>query len=447
MDAIEQKIIAAVDGRRETLLRFARDVGAHAEQGFYETRTAGLVAEALRGMGLSVETGLCRTGVRATLAGGGLGASGATENGGGEDRGPCLAILGELDGILCPTHPQANPANGLAHACGHNAQLTALLGAAAALCVPEVAAALGGSVQFWAVPAEEYVAFPLREALRKEGVEFCSGKSELLRLGAFRDVDLALTTHVHMIPCESDLLLGNVACTGFVSKTVTFHGKAAHAAAAPHLGVNALNAAVLALNAIGLLRETFRECDTVRIHAKLKESPAALNVVPDTIELEAMVRAASLEALADAAAKFDRACTHCAAALGATAEIANHQGYMPVGYTPACPALVQAAEALRPLTVECAAPAMQNLASTDVGDLSQVLPVVNFTHGGVAGALHSADFTVTDEEKAFLAPAKMMALTAYHLLRDGAAGARQVMADFTPVFTQEGYIASVRGQG
>lgn len=443
MDAIEQKIIAAIDSRRETLLRFARDVGAHAEPGFYETRTARLVAEALRGLGLSVETGLCRTGVRAALAGG----AGAAESGAGAaHRGPCLAILGELDGILCPAHPQANPENGLAHACGHNAQLAALLGAAAALCVPEVAASLGGSVQFWAVPAEEYVPLPTRAALRKEGVEFCCGKSELLRLGAFQGVDLALTTHVHMIPCESDLLLGNVACTGFVSKTVTFRGKAAHAATAPHLGVNALNAAALALSAIGLLRETFRECDTVRIHTKLKESASALNVVPDAVEMEAMVRAASLEALADASAKFDRACTHCAAALGGTAEVANHQGYMPVRYTPACPALERAAEALRPLTAECAAPAMQNLASTDVGDLSQVLPVVNFTHGGAAGALHSADFTVTDEEKAFLAPAKMMALTAYHLLRDGAAGARQIMADFTPVFTRESYIASVRGQ-
>lgn len=474
MDAIEQKILAAVDARREMLLCFARDIAAHAEPGFYETRTAGRVAEILRGFGLPVETGLCRTGVRAVLHGAaqrvqdaesGPGAAqrmqnaesgpGAAQN--GENRpgaaagacapsGPCLAVLGELDGILCPAHPGANPENGLAHACGHHAQLAAVLGAAAALCEPEVCAALGGSVQFFAVPAEEYVAVPTREALRREGVEFCCGKSELLRRGAFEGVDLALTTHVHMIPCESDLLLGNVACTGFVSKTVTFRGKAAHAAAAPHLGVNAQSAAALALSAIGYLRETFRECDTVRIHTKLKESDTALNVVPDVIVLEAMIRASSLAALHGVAEKFDRACLHCAAALGATAEIVNEQGYMPVRYTPACPALVQAAAALRPLTAECAAPAMQNLASTDVGDLSQVLPVVNFTHGGVSGALHSADFSVVNEEKAFLAPAKMMALTAYHLLRDGAAGARQVMKDFTPVFTRESYVQAVRGQ-
>ncbi|MFQ7003906.1 MAG: M20/M25/M40 family metallo-hydrolase [Ruthenibacterium lactatiformans] len=218
MDAVEQKILAAVDAQRETLLAFAQDIGAHAEPGFFETRTAARVAELLRGCGLSPQTGLARTGVKAVLQGGA--------------PGPCAAVIGELDGILCPAHPAANPENGVAHACGHNAQLTALVGAALALSAPGVAEALSGSVAFFAVPAEEYVPIGTRQA-QKQGVEFCCGKSELLRTGGFDGVDLALTTHVHMIPCESDLLLGNVACNGFTSKAVVFHGKAAHAATAP----------------------------------------------------------------------------------------------------------------------------------------------------------------------------------------------------------------------
>ena len=404
MDAVEQKILAAVDAQRETLLAFAQDIGAHAEPGFFETRTAARVAELLRGCGLSPQTGLARTGVKAVLQGGA--------------PGPCAAVIGELDGILCPAHPAANPENGVAHACGHNAQLTALVGAALALSAPGVAEALSGSVAFFAVPAEEYVPIGTRQALQKQGVEFCCGKSELLRTGGFDGVDLALTTHVHMIPCESDLLLGNVACNGFTSKTVVFHGKAAHAATAPHAGVNALNAAAL-----------------------------ALNVVPETVVMEAMVRAATLEALDDAARKFDRACTHAAEALGAHAEILTYQGYMPVRPAPADPALLAAAAALPGLSAQCAEPGMQNIASTDVGDLSQVMPVVNFTHGGTAGALHSADFAVTDVDKAYIAPAKMMALTAYHLLKDGAVLARRTMDGFTPVFTRESYIETVRRQG
>ena len=76
-------------------------------------------------------------------------------------------------------------------------------------------------------------------------MEFCCGKSELLRTGAFDDIDLALTTHVHMIPCESDLLLGNVACNGFTSKTVVFRRGRPRGHRASR-GVNALNAAALA---------------------------------------------------------------------------------------------------------------------------------------------------------------------------------------------------------
>ena len=88
---------------------------------------------------------------------------------------------------------------------------------------------------------------------------------------------------------------------------------------------------------MGLLRETFRECDTVRIHTNIREGGAALNVVPETVVMEAMVRAATLEALDDAARKFDRACTHAAEALGAHAEILTYQGYMPVRPAPADP--------------------------------------------------------------------------------------------------------------
>ena len=104
MDAVEQKILAAVDAQRETLLAFAQDIGAHAEPGFFETRTAARVAELLRGCGLSPQTGLARTSVKAVLQGGA--------------PGPCAAVIGELDGILCPAHPAANPENGVAQPAG-----------------------------------------------------------------------------------------------------------------------------------------------------------------------------------------------------------------------------------------------------------------------------------------------------------------------------------------
>ncbi|MEG3073091.1 MAG: amidohydrolase [Ruthenibacterium sp.] len=429
MDAIAQKIIAQIDANRDTLIAFAKAIAAEAEPGFYEEHTAQKVTDFLKSCGLTPQTGLARTGVKAVFG----------------TKKPCVCIVAELDGVACPTHPQANPANGLAHACGHHLQLTALAGAALALTNPAVAQALDGSVAFFAVPAEEYVRLETQAAVAKsDGIRFCCGKSELLRIHAFSDIDIALTTHVHMIETQADLLLGNNACNGFLCKSVVFHGKAAHAATAPHLGVNALNAAALSLSAIGMLRETFREKDSVRIHTNILHGGDALNVVPDTVALEAQLRAANLTALHSVSAAFDRACNGCAAALGAVAEIETHQGYMPVLPCAAHPASIAAADAIgENLNVLHADLSVQNMASTDVGDLTQVMPVINFTHSGVAGALHSAEFHVTDDEKAYLIPAKMMALQAYELLKNNAACAKKTIADFTPALTLDAYIKQI----
>ncbi len=112
MDAVEQKILAAVDAQRETLLAFAQDIGAHAEPGFFETRPPPAWPNCCAAAGFR-RNALARTRVKAVLQGGA--------------PGPC-AVIGELDGILCPADPAANPENGVAR--GHNAQLTALVGAA-----------------------------------------------------------------------------------------------------------------------------------------------------------------------------------------------------------------------------------------------------------------------------------------------------------------------------
>ena len=429
MDVIAQRILAQIDANRDNLIAFAKEIAAEAEPGFYEIHTAQKVKEFLEKCALTAQTGLARTGVKAI--------SGTQK--------PRIGIVAELDGVACPAHPQANPANGLAHACGHNLQLTALAGAALALTDPIVKEALCGSVAFFAVPAEEYVRLETQAAVKKsDGIRFCCGKSELLRIGAFSDIDIALTTHVHMIDSDADLLLGNNACNGFVCKSVYFHGKAAHAATAPHLGVNALNAAALSLSAIGMLRETFREKDTVRIHTNILHGGDALNVVPDFVEMEVQLRAANLTALHAASAAFDRACTGCAAALGATAEIATHQGYMPVLPSAAHAASMEAAQTIgENLRIESVDLSMQNMASTDVGDLTQVMPVINFTHSGVSGALHSAAFHVTDDEKAYVIPAKMMALQTYALLKNGAALAKETCANFTPALTLDAYIKQI----
>lgn len=424
MNAVERRIVETIDAHQNELFAFAKDLFAHPEPGFQETRTAQKFTEAMQALGLETQTELAVTGVKARLP---------------KKAGKAVALLGELDAVGCPNHPFADAQTGVAHACGHHAQLTAVLGAAIAL--QAVQEELDGNVLFCALPAEEYVEQRLREPLLKAGkIRYSSGKSEWIRLGHFEEADLAVTTHVHMVDAGCDLLLGNSPCNGFIAKTVTIHGKAAHAAICPDQGVNALNVAAVAATILGMLRETFRESDYVRIHTVIKEGGNAVNVVPDHVVVEAMVRAASLEAVQRVSAQFDRAYRAAADAFGATVDIQNHQGYLAVLERAADPALLEAAEVLKTdCSVRSIPSGWQNVGSTDVGDLTHLKSVLNFSHSGVSGGLHSAELAIADPEKAYLLPAKMMALTVYHLLKEGGKEAEEIVKNFVPAMTKQEY--------
>jgi len=347
------------------------------------------MAQALAGLGLPVETGFSGTGVRARMGG----------------KGPRVAILGELDAVACPDHPHADPITGAAHACGHHAQLAALYGAAAALTLPAVRAALDGGVDFFAVPAEERY----------------GGKCRLLQEGAFDTVDIALTHHTHYTPDPRALLLGSMRNNGVALKRAVFTGRAAHAGGAPHEGVNALSAAAIAMNAIGFLRETFRDEDGVRVHGIVAEGGMAHNVVPARVVLEYGVRANNAAALADAGEKVGRAFAAGALAIGARVDVQQTLYYAPMRFRPALSWQEEIAEMLLPPGQSAGVTAGQfNPTSTDVGNLGEKMPVVNFTTGGFAGALHSADYQMEDADTGLLLPARVMALSAYRLLRDGA---------------------------
>ena len=118
------------------------------------------------------------------------------------------------------------------------------------------------------------------------------------------------------------------------------------------------------------------------------------------------------------------------------------QGYLPVKETAPGDVLWQAARPLMDRGVVTAAipQGLQNTASTDVGDLQAIMPVLNFTFGGTAGALHSKEFAVTNPYIANIMPAQMMALTAYHLLKNGAAEAKKILAEEKPAMTKQEYL-------
>ncbi|MDC7286182.1 amidohydrolase [Blautia schinkii] len=428
MDSLEQKIVGLIDAHREEIIAFAEDVAAHPEPGFYEERTAAKVAGFLRGLGQDVHTQLARTGVRGDWM---------------EQDGPNVTIIGEMDAIGCRTHPMADSRTGAAHACGHHAQLAAMIGAALAFADEEVRASLSGSVSFFAVPAEEYIDADKRRSLKKEGIVFAgSGKSELIRTGAMDHTDIVLTTHVHMVPVEEDLYLGNPACNGYTAQRVTIRGKAAHAAIDPWDGVNALSIASSAIQMMGLMRETFREEDHVRLHNIVRKAGDVINSVPDEAVVETKVRAATLEAIRETQKKVDRAYDGAAYAFGGKVERELLQGYMPVIYRPADKVLKEAADDLK-VCVRCVSSGDFNNACTDVGDLTHLFPVLNFTFSGFSGKLHGADFRISDPDKAYIIPAKMLALTTYKLLKNNALAAKKIVEEFTPVFGIRDYCSYI----
>lgn len=432
MDLIEEKIIRIIDEHADELQALAQDLFEHAEQGYHEYRTAGAVSEFLKKLGLETKEGLAITGVRAAI---------------GRGKGPNVALIGELDALACPTHPSATE-DGFAHACGHYAQIVCMLGAALALSDPEVASRLDGTATIFAVPAEEYLDASVREEVRRTHDVRCSGgKCELLRRGEFDDIDMAVTTHSLMIGRDSgvDLMLGNSACTGFIGKTVYMHGRAAHAAAAPHEGANALNAACLGMSALGMIRETFQEKDCVRVHPYIRKGGEAINIVPSEAVLDMMVRANNQAAIEEVSAKVDNCFKGAAMCIGCEAEIVNSQGYMPCPERLPEPILWETAALLGENVKVASIPAGGcNTASTDVGDLFAVMPVLNFTFGGSRGPLHSKDFRITEPDTAHILPAKMMALLAYRLLRDGAAEAKKIIDGYEAEYTFDEYREYVR---
>lgn len=428
IDETGQRILRLIDVHKDQIIAFAEDIAAHPEPGYEEFCTAGKTAEVLKNLGYKVTEHLARTGVKGTKS---------------IKEGPSLTVIGELDAIGCHSHPNANPVTGVAHACGHHAQMAAMIGCAIAMADPDVQKCLAGTVNFLAVPAEEYIDADKRARLKKEGIEFCCGKSEMIRTGVFDDTDIALTTHVHMVPVEEDFYLGNPACNGYSAERVTVRGKAAHGAIDPWNGVNALSITTSAIQMMGLMRETFREEDHVRLHNVIRKAGDVINSVPDEAIVETKVRAASLDKICEITDMVNRAYAGSAYAFGGKIEMEKLQGYMPIIPRAADNALIEAADDLG-LNYRTVQKGDFNNACTDVGDLSHLVPVVNFTFKGFEGKLHGADFRITDPEKAYILPAKLLALTVYKLLKNGGQEAKKITKSYTPVFNKESYIQYVK---
>jgi amidohydrolase len=428
---LKQRVDAAIDRRAEEIVGLGEQIRQNPELGFKEVKTARLVEETFGKLGLAPKGGLAMTGVRADVAG-------------RAGDGPTFALLGELDALVVTGHPVADPQTGAAHACGHNAQVAGLLGAAMGLLDSKAFDHLAGRVVFFAVPAEEYGDVEWRVAQARAGkLEFLGGKPELLRLGHFDDVDLSMM--IHMTSRPEDGKTGVPASNnGCIVKTVRYIGKASHAGGAPHMGVNALYAAQIGLTAVNAIRETFRDEDTIRVHPIITHGGSQVNVIPGEVRLETYVRGRTVEAILDANRKVDRAFRAGALALGAKVEIETLPGYMPMTCDQTM-ARMYRDHMVAVLGEEHYRQIGHRTGSTDMGDLSMVMPVLHPYMGGATGSGHGADYQIVDQKLAYLGTAKALAAMAVDLLADGAAGSRDVLKSARPPMTREQYLAFQRG--
>jgi amidohydrolase len=292
------------------------------------------------------------------------------------------------------------------------------VGAAYAFATTDVLDHLDGAVELIAVPAEEYLDLEYRKGLVESGeIEFFGGKQELIRRGYFEDVDAAMMVHAADDTPERQVTSA-FSTNGFVGKFVTYEGKESHAGAAPEEGVNALNAATMGINGIHALRETFADEDSVRVHPILTNGGSGVNVVPGEATMESYTRARTVEAVREANADVNRALEAGAMAVGARVEIEDYPGYMPLRTDDA---MVEAFDAN--VEAELGADALVGdrphlSGSTDMGDVTQLVPGIHPWVGGFEGNVHSREFRVADEEMAYVIPAKLTAATVVDLLAD-----------------------------
>ena len=430
IEDLKATVQAEIDRRGEEAIGVAKAILVNPAPGFREHKASRIVAEKFRELDIPYKDGIAITGLKGMLDGG--------------TPGPTVAVMGELDSLIVEGHPHSDPETNAAHACGHHCQVGMMLAVAMGLKAPGVMESLGGRVALIAVPAEEYIEIEYRDELRRQGkLEFLAGKQEFVRLGALDDVDMAMMTHTFSDPVGAKFAIGGTS-NGMVAKRIRFTGTSAHAGAEPHAGTNALNAAMIALSAIHAQRETYRDEDSIRIHPIITRGGASVNAVPADVRMETFVRGSSVEAFLSASYKVDRALRAGAMAVGGGVTITSLPGYLPI-QKDARMLEIFGANAAALVGKEQVVTQRHLSGSTDMGDLSQLMPVIHPHVVATTGKVHGVDYMVSDYELAVLTSAKAMAMTIIDLLADGGRQGRQVVSQYRAQMTKQGYLSFMRG--
>ncbi|HBV67813.1 MAG TPA: amidohydrolase [Clostridiales bacterium] len=297
---------------------------------------------------------------------------------------------------------------------------------------------LTGRVKFLGTPAEESGIFDAL-SFKKEGkIHMPTGKAEMILEGVFDDVDMAMQMHCWS-HAPNPLTLRIVRNLGMIGITAHYRGKQAHSASEAFNGINALYAAITGVNLVHMLRERFNEKDHSRIHCVIAEGGANPNSITDYARVECFVKSNNLPAMENLMHQVLKALKAGADALGAEFDVEVTPGMFPM----------QTDDIMSDLYIKNSAMLMpgeyiklqeQQLACSDLGDVSQLMPVLYPQAGGVEGTGHGVDFKVVDFNSAVILPAKAFAATIIDLLNNNAEIARKVIEAHTPSMTKQEYL-------
>ncbi len=357
--------------------------------------------------------------------------------------GPTVLVLAELDALLCSGHPDADKATGAAHVCGHNAQCAAILGVAAALMDHGEELDLSGRVKFCIVPSEEGIDMAWRtEQIRKGVITFTSGKPEYIQRGLLTDVDAAFMVHLDN---GENLFEGgyrfSVGANGIIRKTIEISGKAAHAGGAPWDGVNALYAAELVLAACNALRETFRERDYIRFHPIITRGGESVNAIPDRLVIESFVRGASGSALKEANKKINRAVAGACLAMGASVMISDLPGAHARNDDKNLIDLMYGAAVETVGEEKTVIDRNWRTSSTDMGDVSALVPSVHAYVDGFRGAAHDKSYGRLPPKEVCQRAAALQLSSIVRLLENGGEKCLEIKRNYkSPYSSVEEYL-------
>ena len=368
---LKAEVTKAVESQKQLLIHLSQNIHDNPELAFQEEKALTWLTGYLVDNGFSAEKGVAGlpTAFKATYGQG----------------SPRIALIAEYDAL-----PK------IGHACGHNIIAASAVGAAVAskLAVDN----FGGSIIVLGTPAEEVF----------------GGKINMVKEGAFQGLDVAMIVHPDT---RSVVTRETLAC---ISLDVEFWGKAAHAAAQPHLGINALEALILSFNSINSLRQHTKE--DARIHGIITNGGDAPNVVPDHTAAKFLIRALDINYLEELKEKVLDCFIGASVATGARLEYSwGDKVYNPMRSNPTLAELFHQNLEWLGRRVEASEPRF-GIGSTDMGNVSQVVPSIHPSMAITSSqiSLHTPEFALAaaseEGHKGLLDAAKALAMTVVDIL-------------------------------